>query len=1146
MSRLSSVFCFGVCVLFCAVVGGALGDELRQVEAGVVALEPREAPVVVKPGSARILELEPGEERRTPVMSLRSGLGGWRRTQRVSAGGHLLLVTDPVRIPQLCVDAIEVAPSWVREDLEDAFARLGSSALVYAELLLDLENPNWIDEVAFQIAHVAPSELRRLASWSVQEEDLLVKNAEMIYRNAGYLNYARLVEHGDAASGGDFWTTVAYWVEQGGQRVQKELPMQCYYWYIVHPKLNNETPKMDDRPSVQQRTYGYFWREFLFYDPSKQHSYVSHYFEYQPNSISAEELAALSAMATGHLESRTFDFLPVVVDQDDGGVVLGEMRYGLGEIIATTLRLEEAYQKGQSRLLENVVLYGNCNTLLPEGSPVLVVRDRGPSVVEEILQQRGYQVRVITSERLGQVALGPYAKIIVPSDQPRKLYQALETYRGRITDWLAERNVFEFHGACQAEDSWTDLSLPGLIESDDLGEVGISNLAFGGYPLLSEVMSRPEVLWDGKMKRKQGQKPFRQDECALVACGKWVNRVVPVLARLPRSVQPNQIAVEHNGNCGENQDILMAAARASLIPVAAVDAMAEDHVWCEVFEDGWHFYETWLGGGYTNVEGHGSGVLDVEYGGRYEFSGVYRWRNDGLCQAVTDRYTSSCVFEPKITDRDGVPVDGALVKVYAKSVWGYYEVCARDYTDESGTARIVLGDHRTLYARVESSLGSYPEGDNMIERFASNTVKDKLYLWERSLPGKMPRLEVFETPPPEQEGGTFLQISFELPYQTLYCENLIDHNEGAKKVSPGHIDFLICNRSSFEKLGGGQAVPVFEVLRDVTSATMTFPVARGLDYYLVFSNVESLNLNQALWYSIDLVARHDGEAVVLDSLSNWVRVPAGTNHAIMVRQEENLPPVIVEAGFMSSAVSSSVGGSVKVVAYVVDPQGWDDIEQVEVFYNDEPTGLFLVDDATCGDGVAGDSIFTLEMDVGPGLYAGRHLVEIVARDRAGNQSVAWPYLQVGQGVSRRVQAERSSSKLDGQTLAEAGRRVRDALLADWPTPDAAGQDMPVIMAGGFDDSDVTADGGRLVLLAHVEFYGKGQESVEAFLQGGVPLGVFLRDDGMGADAVAGDGLFTYEAMLAGPVIPGRYLIEIMATASDGTRSNVFPYLTVSE
>ncbi|HUT04277.1 MAG TPA: choice-of-anchor X domain-containing protein, partial [bacterium] len=223
------------------------------------------------------------------------------------------------------------------------------------------------------------------------------------------------------------------------------------------------------------------------------------------------------------------------------------------------------------------------------------------------------------------------------------------------------------------------------------------------------------------------------------------------------------------------------------------------------------------------------------------------------------------------------------------------------------------------------------------------------------------------------------------------------------------------------------------------------------------------------------------------------------------------------------------------------------LQSVQLFYNGLPSGLFLVDDGTSGDAVAKDSLFTLQAGIEPGMPAGQHRVSLVAVDAAGLKSVEWPYVEVGASRSaQRRSLEGARSFQNEAAMLSTERIMRQCLLDSLPQSCSLGASAPVIMAGGFGFTDISsAAGGQLALYAHVESFGEGVEKIEASLEGGAPLGMFLHDDGVGGDAVAGDGQFTFQCALGGGVAPGRYLIELVGTTSAGAQSLVFPYVTVT-
>ncbi|MBN2056459.1 Ig-like domain repeat protein [bacterium] len=101
-------------------------------------------------------------------------------------------------------------------------------------------------------------------------------------------------------------------------------------------------------------------------------------------------------------------------------------------------------------------------------------------------------------------------------------------------------------------------------------------------------------------------------------------------------------------------------------------------------------------------------------------------------------------------------------------------------------------------------------------------------------------------------------------------------------------------------------------------------------------------------------------------------------------------PTIWFAGFWDAVISESSGGAIMLMAFTPDT----DIERMEVFMNNQPTGLTLVDDGTAGDWNAGDGLFTLLLEgIGPGAPAGQYPLAIKAYDACGNVT-DWPALVV--------------------------------------------------------------------------------------------------------------------------------------------------------
>ena len=166
-------------------------------------------------------------------------------------------------------EAVNLAPSWLQWDLSLSFSKLDDDTQDdLAALLLNLEDPRWIDEVAFVIAHLSPELLEHNQFYP----QILVENAQFIYERDADLPYVELIEEGQAGIDDDYWTTARYQIEdEDGQRLETTLEPDVYYWYLVHPRMEDEYPFYIDgwascsgAECASNPEDGQFWREFLW------------------------------------------------------------------------------------------------------------------------------------------------------------------------------------------------------------------------------------------------------------------------------------------------------------------------------------------------------------------------------------------------------------------------------------------------------------------------------------------------------------------------------------------------------------------------------------------------------------------------------------------------------------------------------------------------------------------------------------------------------------------------------------------------------------------------------------------------------------------------------------------------------------------
>jgi len=171
-----------------------------------------------------------------------------------------------------CMGAVERAPDWLRADLINNLNRIGGEWAEFfqefaADVILDADD-HIVDEVAFTIAHTASN----LLEDGVMDLNLFIDNSETIYESDEYLDYVRIVEHGDFEEG-DYWTTLEYKIKDGDDTTDVEIDREIYYWYVVMPRLSDEMPlyinpangRQDDPPN------GVFWRDFLLNHPDDEY-----------------------------------------------------------------------------------------------------------------------------------------------------------------------------------------------------------------------------------------------------------------------------------------------------------------------------------------------------------------------------------------------------------------------------------------------------------------------------------------------------------------------------------------------------------------------------------------------------------------------------------------------------------------------------------------------------------------------------------------------------------------------------------------------------------------------------------------------------------------------------------------------------------
>ncbi|MEA3312229.1 MAG: FlgD immunoglobulin-like domain containing protein [candidate division WOR-3 bacterium] len=235
-----------------------------------------------------------------------------------------------------------------------------------------------------------------------------------------------------------------------------------------------------------------------------------------------------------------------------------------------------------------------------------------------------------------------------------------------------------------------------------------ANPAGDPYPLLRDVLDDITYVWDGEKHVWPSDRDTTSDMCALDAVGWWTSRVLPRSATMPRPIQPSEIAVDHDGNCGECQDLFCAGLRTGLIPALGTMNINEDHVWNAFWwpldyaspdEGVWYECQVDLGGGVTHAADSNTSYDDDRTGSTKHCSMIWNWRPDGFQWSTIEMYSDYCTLTVTVYDTAGNPVPNADVKLSSE---GWHTIQKykgfSGITDRDGIFTTTLGEEQNYYA----------------------------------------------------------------------------------------------------------------------------------------------------------------------------------------------------------------------------------------------------------------------------------------------------------------------------------------------------------------------------------------------------------------------------------------------------------------
>jgi hypothetical protein len=743
------------------------------------------------------------------------------------------------------------------------------------------------DEMAFLVAHL-PLEDLTSDNFNVY---WLTETAAHIYEAASSkgLGYVKMVEKTDPANGAGY-TTLSYRIKtKTGDIVESEIPPDVYYWYVVQPKLDQEPLALTDPTTGEaaSRPTGLTSREYFLFTPSDAPPYTRHFVFDNPNYLTSADLQNWGPSAATVFAGLTMGTLEHV--KTPKGLAMIEFHTHPGTLLATTMPLEKAAQAGKPKLLENALMYGDGNTPDRPQKLHLVLMDRAPygsdafaNTLATLKTQKNYNYEIKThQEFLAPLALDGYSKLIVPSDQPKDLYLALETRRADIETWMATRkenekgNVFELHAATSQADDWSGHLMPyGFTIAPLDGTSASESVEMGGYPDLSSFIKGADILWDSQMyPAMSGDRLFDPNSFALDRFGLFTSRNLPdnvaewtkKNGMAERAEQAVRVLYNHFGNCGELQDMLSAAARSGLVPVMNVGSSLTDHAWNQFYsplDHDWLPYQVSWNGAQTHVAYPGISY-EKKWGADKDIPVAQGNRPDGFYTNETHRYSDTWKLDLTVVDQAKHPIDGATVLLFSEAPYpdssgnyglgfGWY-----GFTGPDGKLVANFGDARNFYVQVHTPIGSNPPQADKVGQLAqvaettagsSKTVKATI----AAKPTILPAPTLPDMLPTVASGTSYLQLT--LSSRGLYLAAKSDPTYGVppesfnQMMGEGPVDAYLLDETNYAAWKGGQPSTALWGVESVGNQPVTLcgPAPAQGKAYLVFAAPDHLVIGPSI------------------------------------------------------------------------------------------------------------------------------------------------------------------------------------------------------------------------------------------------------------------------------------------------------------
>lgn len=315
---------------------------------------------------------------------------------------------------------------------------------------------------------------------------------------------------------------------------------------------------------------------------------------------------------------------------------------------------------------------------------------------------------------------------------------------------------------------------------------------------------------------------------AIRAINGWVDSSMMFTSDSERPVQPVRIYEKGIGRCGEYQDMRSAAARIALVPVVATSNSAEDHVWNEFWDGDW-----------THWDGTIDDPMMYERGWGKTISTVWNVRGDGYSWTVTERYSDHATLTITVLDRDGLPVDGAVVDLLTENFYNSQvkTTTASSSTSFDGNVSFTIGDGRNYWIRADGgSLGSTPVAPLPPRQIISDSVAGENYEHTISLPMAAGRLRASEKQAIGSVKDVMLRIGVEVTSHTTIGSSSVSGGPYQENGTGGDIDIFILDSDQQGQFQRGLPFDAYNISMRGSIVTIQFAFPEEGEHYLYLSN----------------------------------------------------------------------------------------------------------------------------------------------------------------------------------------------------------------------------------------------------------------------------------------------------------------------